>query len=148
MASESTVIPNLSKDSLRQKVRENYLLDEATVLQQLVDEADMSDDLRARITAQAIHLIETVRRSGKPSIMENFLAEYGLTTKEGVALMCLAEALLRVPDSQTIDELIEDKISHGNWWQHLGDSGLSLLHWWGEGQWIDRASLVGRWTVD
>ena len=44
-------------------------------------------------------------------LMEVFLAEYGLSTDEGVALMCLAEALLRVPDAETIDELIEDKIS-------------------------------------
>ena len=61
-------------------------------------------------------------------MMENFLAEYGLTTKEGVALMCLAEALLRVPDAQTIDELIEDKISHGNWGKHLGHSESSLVN--------------------
>ena len=60
--------------------------------------------------------------------MENFLAEYGLTTREGVALMCLAEALLRVPDSQTIDELIEDKISPGNWGEHLGHSESPLVN--------------------
>ena len=128
MAPETTVIPNLSKDPLRQKIRENYLLDEAMILQQLVGDADLSDVLRERITNKAIHLIKTVRQTGTPSIMENFLAEYGLTTKEGVALMCLAEALLRVPDSHTIDELIEDKISHGNWWQHLGHSDSPLVN--------------------
>ena len=61
-------------------------------------------------------------------MMENFLAEYGLTTREGVALMCLAEALLRVPDAKTIDELIEDKISPGNWGEHLGHSGSPLVN--------------------
>jgi len=128
MASKTAVIPNLSKDSLRRKIREYYLLDETTVVQQLVDNADLSEELRERITNKAIHLVKTVRQTGTPSIMENFLAEYGLTTKEGVALMCLAEALLRVPDSQTIDELIEDKISHGNWWQHLGHSDSPLVN--------------------
>ena len=128
MASETAVIPNLSSDPLRQKIRENYLLNESSVLKKMIDEADLSDELRARITDKAIQLIKTVRRRGAPSIMENFLAEYGLTTKEGIALMCLAEALLRVPDSQTIDELIEDKISHGNWWQHLGHSDSPLVN--------------------
>jgi len=128
MSTEDSVIPSLSNSPLRQSIREHYLLDEATVLQQLVDEAGFSADIRARITDKAIHLIKTVRESGTPSIMENFLAEYGLTTKEGVALMCLAEALLRVPDAETIDDLIEDKISHGNWWQHLGHSSSPLVN--------------------
>jgi RHH-type proline utilization regulon transcriptional repressor/proline dehydrogenase/delta 1-pyrroline-5-carboxylate dehydrogenase len=61
-------------------------------------------------------------------MMEKFLAEYGLTTKEGVALMCLAEALLRVPDTLTIDALIEDKVATGNWKDHLGQSASSLVN--------------------
>jgi RHH-type proline utilization regulon transcriptional repressor/proline dehydrogenase/delta 1-pyrroline-5-carboxylate dehydrogenase len=47
--------------------------------------------------------------------MEVFLAEYGLSTDEGIALMCLAEALLRVPDAETMDALIEDKIAPSDW---------------------------------
>ena len=60
--------------------------------------------------------------------MEVFLAEYGLSTEEGVALMCLAEALLRVPDADTIDALIEDKIAPSQWSQHLGKSSSSLVN--------------------
>ena len=60
--------------------------------------------------------------------MEVFLAEYGLSTDEGVALMCLAEALLRVPDADTIDALIEDKIAPSDWGQHLGHSSSSLVN--------------------
>ena len=60
--------------------------------------------------------------------MEVFLAEYGLSTDEGVALMCLAEALLRVPDTPTIDELIEDKISPSSWGEHLGGSSSPLVN--------------------
>ena len=128
MNESSPVIPSLKTDELREKIRANYLLDEATVIKQLIDQSDFSDETRNRISNRAAELIRTVRGSSVPSIMENFLAEYGLTTKEGVALMCLAEALLRVPDSQTIDELIEDKISDGNWGDHLGHSDSPLVN--------------------
>jgi RHH-type proline utilization regulon transcriptional repressor/proline dehydrogenase/delta 1-pyrroline-5-carboxylate dehydrogenase len=60
--------------------------------------------------------------------MELFLAEYGLSSEEGVALMCLAEALLRVPDAQTMDALIEDKIAPSEWGQHLGKSHSPLIN--------------------
>ena len=60
--------------------------------------------------------------------MQSFLAEYGLSTDEGVALMCLAEALLRVPDADTIDALIEDKIAPSDWGKHLGHSASSLVN--------------------
>jgi RHH-type proline utilization regulon transcriptional repressor/proline dehydrogenase/delta 1-pyrroline-5-carboxylate dehydrogenase len=60
--------------------------------------------------------------------MEVFLAEYGLSTDEGIALMCLAEALLRVPDADTIDALIEDKIAPSDWGKHLGHSSSSLVN--------------------
>ena len=63
-----------------------------------------------------------------PGLMEVFLAEYGLSTDEGVALMCLAEALLRVPDADTIDALIEDKIAPSDWGKHLGKSTSSLVN--------------------
>jgi len=128
MVDQAVAIPVLCNDDLRQKIRSNYLIDESRVIKALIVEADFTEDLRSRITQQAIDLIRTVRSSSIPSMMENFLAEYGLTTREGVALMCLAEALLRVPDSRTIDELIEDKISHGNWGKHLGHSDSSLVN--------------------
>jgi RHH-type transcriptional regulator, proline utilization regulon repressor / proline dehydrogenase / delta 1-pyrroline-5-carboxylate dehydrogenase len=60
--------------------------------------------------------------------MEVFLAEYGLSTDEGVALMCLAEALLRVPDAATMDDLIEDKIAPSEWGRHLGHSASPLVN--------------------
>jgi RHH-type proline utilization regulon transcriptional repressor/proline dehydrogenase/delta 1-pyrroline-5-carboxylate dehydrogenase len=62
-----------------------------------------------------------MRADTRPGLMEVFLAEYGLSTEEGVALMCLAEALLRVPDAETIDALIEDKIAPSEWGAHLGN---------------------------
>ena len=128
MPASENAIPVLSDDELRQKIRSNYLASESKVVQALVDEAGFTNELRVKVRQQAIDLIRTVRNSSTPSMMENFLAEYGLTTSEGIALMCLAEALLRVPDSKTIDELIEDKISHGNWGKHLGHSNSPLVN--------------------
>jgi len=60
--------------------------------------------------------------------MESFLAEFGLSSSEGIALMCLAEALLRVPDAKTIDELIQDKIVSHDWSAHLGESASTLVN--------------------
>jgi len=128
MNSEPAVIPPMSGDPLRQRIRDYNLFDETTVVQELVAAADFSDEERTAISTMAAELVTRVRRKNRPSMMENFLAEYGLTTREGVALMCLAEALLRVPDAQTIDELIEDKISHGSWGKHLGHSDSPLVN--------------------
>src|SRR3954453_16264776 len=72
-----------------------------------------------RIDARATHLIAAIRsRAGGVGGIEDFLHEYSLSTKEGLALMVLAEALLRVPDNATADELIEDKLSAGDFADH------------------------------
>jgi RHH-type proline utilization regulon transcriptional repressor/proline dehydrogenase/delta 1-pyrroline-5-carboxylate dehydrogenase len=74
------------------------------------------DDADARIDARARRLVESIRaRAGGLGGVEDFLHAYSLTTKEGLALMVLAEALLRVPDAATADRLIEDKLAAGNW---------------------------------
>ena len=104
------VIPSISTDQLRQKIRRYNLVDESMVIRELIVSAAITDQQRAAISSMAAGLVSKVRASGSPSMMENFLAEYGLTTREGVALMCLAEALLRVPDAKTIDELIESRV--------------------------------------
>ncbi|NOZ33324.1 MAG: bifunctional proline dehydrogenase/L-glutamate gamma-semialdehyde dehydrogenase, partial [Alphaproteobacteria bacterium] len=83
---------------------------------------------RRKISATALVLVEKLRADDRPGLMEVFLAEYGLSSKEGVALMCLAEALLRVPDQKTIDALIEDKIAPSAWGSHLGKSSSSLVN--------------------
>ncbi|TIO91316.1 MAG: hypothetical protein E5X90_27045, partial [Mesorhizobium sp.] len=73
--------------------------------------ARLSAEERKAISARAADLVRAVRGSSDPRLMEVFLSAYGLSTKEGVALMCLAEALLRVPDAETMDDLIADKIA-------------------------------------
>ena len=102
--------------------------DPAPLLARLVAEAALSDADRAAISARAADLVRDIRRSDRPTLMENFLAEYGLSTREGVALMCLAEAMLRVPDAGTIDALIEDKIAPSDWGRHLGRASSSLVN--------------------
>ena len=128
MKAERPVIPPVSRDPLRRPIRGNYLADESAVVRDSIENAALSAEQRSRISAMASELVTTLRADTSPSMMENFLAEYGLTTREGVALMCLAEALLRVPDAETIDDLIEDKISPGNWGGHLGHSGSPLVN--------------------
>ena len=102
--------------------------DEAALLDRLVAEAALSPEDRARISARAADLVRAIRDRTQPGLMEVFLAEYGLSTDEGIALMCLAEALLRVPDAETIDALIEDKIAPSDWGRHLGHSTSSLVN--------------------
>jgi len=114
--------------AIRARMREDTLPDESKVLKRLVAEADLDATTRARIEARAVALVEKIRTTAAPGLMEVFLAEYGLSTEEGIALMCLAEALLRVPDAHTIDALIEDKIAPSDWGKHLGHSSSSLVN--------------------
>ena len=119
-------MPNLAP--LRAKIDADKYADEAQVLARLINFANLSDADRALIADRAAGLVRDIRASAKPGLMEVFLAEYGLSTDEGIALMCLAEALLRVPDAETIDALIEDKIAPSDWGRHLGHSSSSLVN--------------------
>ncbi|MBA4353048.1 MAG: bifunctional proline dehydrogenase/L-glutamate gamma-semialdehyde dehydrogenase, partial [Rhodobacter sp.] len=121
-------MPRDSFDSPWSVIEGGSLADEAALLRQLIADAGLDTDARARITAAGADLVARIRASVKPGLMEVFLAEYGLSTEEGVALMCLAEALLRVPDAETMDALIEDKIAPSDWGRHLGKSASSLVN--------------------
>ena len=117
-----------STDALRGTVRQRYRQSESDIVQELLKAVSLSDRERHMLSERAAELVSDLRTENNPSIMESFLNEYGLSTKEGVGLMCLAEALLRVPDSETIDELIADKIEPSNWGRHLGKSSSSLVN--------------------
>lgn len=106
----------------------NKLVPEGEVLARLIDQASLSESTRAKIVERASDLVGQIRNNAHPGLMEIFLSEYGLSTDEGVALMCLAEALLRVPDNGTIDALIEDKVTASNWSAHLGQSSSPLVN--------------------
>ena len=84
----------------------------------LLAAASRGEDAEARIDIHARRLVESTRsHSGGLSGIEDFLHAYSLSTREGLALMVLAEALLRVPDAATADALIEDKLAAGDWWK-------------------------------
>ncbi len=101
---------------------------EDTLLQNLSVLADLNENARHSIVENAAGIVQQIRSESDPGLMEVFLAEYGLSTDEGIALMCLAEALLRVPDAETMDDLIEDKIAPSDWGKHLGKSASSLVN--------------------
>ncbi|MEM7076976.1 MAG: proline dehydrogenase family protein, partial [Pseudomonadota bacterium] len=113
---------------MRRTIDQATFADQAGMVAQLVGQADLSAEDRARITLRAADLVRDIRGRSNPGLMEVFLAEYGLSTEEGVALMCLAEALLRVPDADTIDALIEDKIAPSDWASHMGHSTSPLVN--------------------
>src|SRR5690606_17638440 len=115
-------------DHIRHCIRDNYLADEAEVLARLVAQANLTAEERAAISRRGAELVRAVRNQTKPELMEVFLAEYGLSTREGVALMCLAEALLRVPDADTIDDLIRDKIAPHDWSVRSGSSASIFVN--------------------
>lgn len=97
--------------------------DEAAVIADLLASAPLSSEDRAAVRAEAEALVRGARRSvRKQGVVESFLQEFSLGTREGLALMCLAEALLRTPDDDTRDKLIAEKIGSADWASHLGGS--------------------------
>ncbi|WP_085808581.1 trifunctional transcriptional regulator/proline dehydrogenase/L-glutamate gamma-semialdehyde dehydrogenase [Sphingomonas sp. TZW2008] len=99
---------------------------EPEALAPLLDEATLPDDVKAKALSVATSLITALRAKHKGTGVEGLVQEYALSSQEGVALMCLAEALLRIPDDATRDALIRDKIAGGDWRSHMGD-GRSLF---------------------
>ena len=119
--------PPISKQSeLRKKITAAYRRAETECLKPLLDAATIDEKTKKDIAATARHLIETMRAKYKGNGVEGLVHEYSLSSQEGVALMCLAEALLRIPDKATRDALIRDKVAGGDWKAHLG-GGKSLF---------------------
>ncbi|MGB1263356.1 MAG: bifunctional proline dehydrogenase/L-glutamate gamma-semialdehyde dehydrogenase PutA [Cognaticolwellia sp.] len=108
---------------IRQKIREFYRIDENTAVDHILPLAEVNVSARSRAWERARKMVLQIRQdqAGNGAI-DALLQEYSLSSEEGVVLMCLAEALLRVPDKHTQDALIGDKISQGQWSSHLGSS--------------------------
>jgi len=145
-------------DALRAEIRRHYRLDEATCVDSVLDHLQLPAEQIQRIEDHARKLVKAVRegRTGKGGI-DAFMLEYELSSEEGVVLMCLAEALLRVPDQETADRLIRDKLTHGDWREHLGRSDSIFVNastWglmltgnvlrFGRGKESDMRSVFGR----
>ncbi|VAW87831.1 Proline dehydrogenase / Delta-1-pyrroline-5-carboxylate dehydrogenase [hydrothermal vent metagenome] len=98
-------------------------MDEAKCVTQLLQRIQLDDKTRERIKQRAMALVNQIRSQGlSTGGIEAFLSEYDLSSSEGIVLMCIAEALLRIPDDATANKLIQDKLSKGDWQTHLGES--------------------------
>ena len=107
--------------------RAPYADADETIAGRLLASTPRSEDAEARVDVRARRLVEAIRsHSGGLGGIEDFLHAYSLSTREGLALMVLAEALLRVPDAMTADALIEDKLAAGDW-SHADRSGTFLV---------------------
>ena len=108
---------------LRAAIERCYREDESEAVARTLAAAELPPDLLDRIAERARRLVVEVRRQrlGKGGL-DAFLHEYALSSREGIVLMCLAEALLRIPDAETVDRLIRDKLGQADWAQHLGQS--------------------------
>jgi len=112
-----------SMSDLRAAVRAAYRMDEEACLKERLHQAQLDAPARDRIEERARQLVVEVRKDRvKSSGIDAFMHEYELSSREGVVLMCMAEALLRIPDAETADALIKDKIGGANWESHLGQS--------------------------
>jgi len=104
-------------------INDQYLADEERLVRELAASADPGDAARRKIQDTAQQLVRAVRKNtSNDSGIEAFLQQYDLSSDEGVLLMCIAEALLRIPDADTADRLIADKITSAKWKDHLGVS--------------------------
>jgi len=107
----------------RRTLRALHRAPETDMLAPLLQAATFPPETDARVHSRAHALVEAARAAHRPGAdVTDFLQQYGLGTAEGVALLCLAEALLRIPDAATADALIEDRIAAADWQAHLGGS--------------------------
>ncbi len=107
----------------RDEIAAYHLMDEDRLVGGLIERAIFTSDERRRVSEIARRLVTAVREGRHQySGIDAFMVEYGLTSEEGVILMCLAEALLRIPDADTADDFIAEKVGGGKWDTHLGHS--------------------------
>jgi len=122
----------LASTPLRLAITAAWRTPEPQAVEQLMAAARMPRETAAQVHTLASRIAQTLRTrkagNGRAGLVQNLLQEYALSSHEGIALMCLAEALLRIPDSETRDALIRDKISQGQWNTHLGRSASLFVN--------------------
>jgi len=125
-----TKFPLLERaDFVAKAINPHYLTDEQPLIRALADQARLPEVTARAVGTRALGLVQAVRAAaGSGGALDAFLRQYSLASREGVILMCLAEALLRIPDGETADRLIADKIPTGAWDEHLGDSDSLLVN--------------------
>lgn len=108
---------------IRELINNAYRQDEAEIIENLLQHNQIDAAMMQNIEKKASELVKNVRKNlKKKSSIDSFMCQYDLSSNEGIALMCLAEALLRIPDKETVDRLIQDKITKADWDMHLGQS--------------------------
>ncbi len=118
-----------SLEQLRRAIRDAQFADEPAVVRQLGEAATLDSTQRAAVRRDAIDLVTRCRgESHRAGTLDAFMQEFGLSNQEGIALMCLAESLLRVPDEDTADRLIAEKIHSGDWASHRGKSTSAFVN--------------------
>ena len=123
LSSHIPATPLPAQAMLRAAISAHWLADEASLLTRLLGVAQMSDEAAALVVARAADWVTRVRElREQQSPLDAFMQQYDLSSDEGVLLMCLAEALLRIPDDDTAEKLIVDKLSSADWEAHLGES--------------------------
>ena len=119
----------MNKDELRNKLEIAYRANEADCVHALLEQIALEPEMTQRIHTRAANLVTQLRTSDKNKLgIDQVLNTYPLSSPEGLALLCLAEALQRIPDKRTRDLLIHDKMAHLNWKQYLGQSGNFLVN--------------------
>ncbi len=114
---------------LRAQIRNQALCDENICVQALIDNLRLSPGSRVRIVDRATKLVAGARRrTEKRPALDALLQEFSMSNAEGIALMCLAEGLLRIPDNETADQLIAEKIAAGDWSRHVGQSASTFVN--------------------
>jgi len=115
--------PVQSSDALRRAIRERGEWPEDRAVTRLLHALELTGGARHRAVATAVALVDGARaRRDERPFLDAFLQEFGLSNQEGIALMCIAEALLRIPDDATADRLIAEKLATGDWSSHAGKS--------------------------
>src|SRR5688500_18182482 len=112
----------------RDAIRRLHRASEPEVLAPLLRDARLAPDARRRIESRALDMLAELRAAQSSGWVNQFLQEYRLNTSEGIALLSLAEAFLRVPDPETADALIADKLGNANWRAHAGKSHSTLVN--------------------
>ena len=116
-------------DAARKQIADAYLCDESTHMEMLLGELDLAPSRQQEITSLAASLVARVRaQKAEQGMLDAFMQQYDLSSEEGVLLMCLAEALLRIPDAETANKLIKDKLGDANWKSHLGKSDSMFVN--------------------
>ncbi len=113
---------------LRNNIREARIMSEEEVLKCLQLSEKTSLDQRKKFQTKTTNLIERLRSSNQPDLLSLFVSEYNLTSDEGLSLMTLVEAFLRVPDNKTRDKLFIDKVARKGWSKHIGVSKSSMVN--------------------